>query len=190
MQRVIFFTAGSNVTSGEMDAITKLNDAAQAYSITVMNSKQSPDYGAGQAACDFVAGTIPASYSEVPTIDPDNMPGGAGIGVGGVVTVTSILEGSGDATVTAVTDGNGAATLPNDRAIIADGGFIGISNSTGSKSGVGTVDLVDPDNTVKLNSSDAIVSNGQASQIAVTGVYIDTVTFNVVNGEITGIVVS
>lgn len=41
-----------------------------------------------------------------------------------------------------------------------------------------------------IPTTSAVVANGQAMQVPVTGAYVDTVTFTVANGEITGIALS
>lgn len=74
-KNVIYFTAGPAATTDETTAINKLNAlSTQAYKVTVMNSKESPNYGYGKQAADFVAGTIPTAYNAVTVINPDAPP--------------------------------------------------------------------------------------------------------------------
>lgn len=75
-KKIIFFTAGIGPTGGETTAINKLLARCDAdYELVIRNRLQS---GTGESveACDFVAGTVPASgdYDEVDVIDVDNIP--------------------------------------------------------------------------------------------------------------------
>lgn len=75
MKQIAYFTAGTLATVDEKAAIAKLNAiAVPAYQVTVMSAIQSPNYGAGPFPADFKAGSPPAAYDAVPTIDPDAPP--------------------------------------------------------------------------------------------------------------------
>jgi hypothetical protein len=75
-KKIIFFTAGIEPTGPEATAIAKLQARTTPdYSLVIRNRLQS---GVGESveACDFVAGTVPASgdYDEIDVIDEDAMP--------------------------------------------------------------------------------------------------------------------
>lgn len=73
--KILYFTAGQYPTTEELADIQKLNDAAeQPYSVNVMNAAADVKYGPLLKDCDYVAGSVPEPYSEVATIDPDNLP--------------------------------------------------------------------------------------------------------------------
>lgn len=75
MKKLIYFTAGPVATTGELAAIAKINaSAAKPLDVLVMNSKASTAYGAGNAAADYVAGTVPSAYSAVTVFNPDAPP--------------------------------------------------------------------------------------------------------------------
>lgn len=64
--KVIYFTAGAIATSGELADIAKLNVAAVAPLEVVVRRGDgvgSQEYGAGEEAADYVAGTPPAPYN-------------------------------------------------------------------------------------------------------------------------------
>lgn len=84
-KKIIYFTAGSAVTSDENADIAALNAlAAPAYSVQVANASVPPNLGktpteeGGDVVrlmdCDFVAGTIPDDYDDIAVIDPDAPP--------------------------------------------------------------------------------------------------------------------
>lgn len=189
-QRVIYFTAGPSATVGELADIANLNAAAESpYSVLVMNSLQSANYGAGKADCDLVAGTIPTAYAAVPTIDPDNIPTTGGVGEGGTVNLTDSYGGTAESVIDTITDGVGAATISDvTKSIFTTGEVSTVSNSAGSKTSTGTCDVAT--NTFTMPATDAIVSNTQALVVPVTGVYATTATVTVANGIVTGIVLS
>lgn len=116
--KVIYFTAGEKPTTEELADIAKLNAvAAQGYVVNVSNS--TVDSGLGTIeACDYVAGTVPDDYSEVPVFDVDSPP------------------------------------IPN------------------------------------LPATAAVVYDAEALTVTVTGTYVDTATFTVVDNAITEIVLS
>jgi hypothetical protein len=74
--KIIFFTAGIEPTEAEQTAIDKLAARTEAdYELVIRNRLQS---GVGEMveACDYVAGTVPASgdYDEIDVIDEDAIP--------------------------------------------------------------------------------------------------------------------
>jgi len=65
MKRILYFTAGEQATSYELEEIATLNALAEKpYEVRVLNALQSPNYGASPIAGDFLAGTIPAAYKD------------------------------------------------------------------------------------------------------------------------------
>ncbi|QEG09329.1 virion structural protein [Xanthomonas phage Samson] len=77
MQRIVYFTAGTTPTSGELADIAKLNAAAEAaYEVTVVNGAANAKYGETNRLipCDLVAGTVPTIYNAKEVIDPDAIP--------------------------------------------------------------------------------------------------------------------
>lgn len=76
-KKVIFFTAGTTATAGEIADIAKLNAAAEAqYEVIVANGAANAQYGDTDRIIpsDFVAGTVPTKYNAVNVIDPDAIP--------------------------------------------------------------------------------------------------------------------
>lgn len=76
-KRILFFTAGITLTSGELAAIAKLNTAAdKPYEVTVMNGAADTEYGETNrlVPCDFVAGTVPTIYNAKTVVNPDAIP--------------------------------------------------------------------------------------------------------------------
>lgn len=77
-QKVLYFTVGSQPTSGELADIANLNAASQAqYETEVVNGAEitGSEYGEDRLIpCDLVAGTVPAAYNAKTTIDPDAIP--------------------------------------------------------------------------------------------------------------------
>jgi hypothetical protein len=76
-KKVIFFTAGTTATAGEIADIAKLNAAAEAqYEVIVANGAANAKYGETDRIIpsDFVAGTIPTEYAAIDEIDPDAIP--------------------------------------------------------------------------------------------------------------------
>lgn len=76
-KKVIFFTAGTTATAGEIADIAKLNAAAEAqYEVIVANGAANAQYGETDRIIpsDFVAGTVPTKYNAVDVIDPDAIP--------------------------------------------------------------------------------------------------------------------
>jgi hypothetical protein len=75
MEKIIYFTAGDVPTSGETAAIAALNAFASAYSVTVSNGAKAPGLGLDGEGdpfldqADFVAGTVPSIYDELPVFD-------------------------------------------------------------------------------------------------------------------------
>lgn len=108
--KVIYFTAGAIATSGELADIAKLNVAAVAPLEVVVRRGDgvgSQEYGAGEEAADYVAGTPPAPYDDpedYPVADPDNPPLGAALGPLQAVVIDGqeIAVTGGTATITVV----------------------------------------------------------------------------------------
>lgn len=75
-KKIIFFSAGIGLTGPETTALNKLLARTEAdYEVVIRNRLQS---GVGEMveACDYVAGTVPASgdYDEIDVIDEDAIP--------------------------------------------------------------------------------------------------------------------
>lgn len=110
MVKVIYFTAGAIATAPELAEIAKFNAAAVAPLEVVVRRGDgvgSQEYGAGEEAADFVAGTPPAPYDDAedyPVADPDNPPLGGALGpLQAVVTNGQEIEVTGGtATITVV----------------------------------------------------------------------------------------
>lgn len=198
MQKVIFFTADAVATEAEKTQIEKLNTMAEApYQVMTRNGKSNLNYGAGPEKADLVAGAVPDSYKDVPTIDPDNPPGptlpatDAIVSNGATVVVKNsagTVSKNGTATV-AASKVSGVA-LAATEAIVSDAGAVVVHNSTGTAvagSHTTTVAAGVVSN-VKLAATVAPVVNG-ATVANVTGTG-TTATITVANGVITGIALS
>lgn len=81
MKKIIYFTAGAVVTSGEKADIAALNALAEpAYQVQVSNGSVLPNLGKTDEggnvieASDYVAGTIPDDYEGIDVFDPDAPP--------------------------------------------------------------------------------------------------------------------
>lgn len=77
-QRIVYFTAGRVATTQEKADIAEIAAVVDPqFSLSVFNAEASPNYGAGIAEADYVAGTIPTPYSDAevyPVFNPDNPP--------------------------------------------------------------------------------------------------------------------
>lgn len=105
MTKVLFFTAGALATSGELAAIaaiTALN--MEPIEVGIRNPDANPNYGAGPEETDFVAGTVPDLYTEVPVFDPGDF--------GPTLTATQAIVSNGQ--VIAVAGGNATITVVNN----------------------------------------------------------------------------
>jgi len=77
-KRIIYFTAANVATSAELLDIAELEGiVAPQFELTVYNGAASPNYGAGIADADYVAGTVPDAYDTpetYPVFDADAPP--------------------------------------------------------------------------------------------------------------------
>lgn len=80
-QKIVYFTADVQPTSNENADIEKLKLACEPqYELVIASKVVDPLYSAGRPIdCDFVAAEngeagIPAAYSEVDVLDPDDIP--------------------------------------------------------------------------------------------------------------------
>ena len=97
MQRITYFTAGPKATAGEIADIALLNaQVGSPFEVLVVNGAQSSEYGYGVRETDYVAGTVPAPY--------DNTDSGEG-------PVYLVFD----------PDDPPNPTLPDDRAVVANG---------------------------------------------------------------------
>jgi hypothetical protein len=74
---IVFFAAGSVLTTEEAAAVAKLNVRTQPeYKVLVVNGSVAAEYGEDRPIpTDYVAGDeIPELYEDVDVIDPDNIP--------------------------------------------------------------------------------------------------------------------
>lgn len=159
-KKVIYFTAGAMPTSNELADIAKLNAAAlPAYDVQVW--KAGTPQSTPIRAADFVGhdgAVIPAEYSAVAVIDPDDIP---------------------------------LAPLPATQAIVLNAGTVNVENSAGNLDSPATaVVAASVLTSVKLAATKTIVTSGVDLVVPVTGVYATKATPTVVNGVITGIVLS
>lgn len=81
MKRILFFCEGITPTNDEAAAIAKFNSVAnKPYEVIVLNAAANAKYGETDRLipCDFVASVtgseIPAIYSEIDTLDADEIP--------------------------------------------------------------------------------------------------------------------
>lgn len=71
-QKILYFTAGPTPTVQEQAEIDQLNELAKApYIIGVRNSAEPALYQPKPEATDFVMGSIPDDFEEVPVFDLD-----------------------------------------------------------------------------------------------------------------------
>ena len=79
--KIIYFLADRVATPEEEEDIAKLN--SMVFEISVMHGQGSGDTGYGDniLQCDYVAGTVPDAYSDIPIYDASQLPG-AGAGAG------------------------------------------------------------------------------------------------------------
>lgn len=140
-QNVIYFTAGPVATNAELLAIGKIVAATeQPYAVKVFNGIESPNYGAGKAPADLVAGTVPSAYTGTPILDPDNIPIGpplpatsAIVANGGNVTVKNsagTVTKTGVATVAA--SAISGVALEATEAIVSNAQAVTMQNSAGA----------------------------------------------------------
>lgn len=75
MKKVIYFSAGYDLTDDEIAELAALNAiGAPALEINVSNGAVDPGIEGGVEECDYVAGTAPTAYAEVDAFDIDNPP--------------------------------------------------------------------------------------------------------------------
>jgi len=195
-QKIIYFTAGAVATAEELSEIAALNALAETpYLVQVSNAAVPAGLGKDSEGaeiieqCDFVAGSIPAAYSEIAEFDPQNPPAPDLPDDQAVVTDGGTLNVDG-VSVTLAVSGNAVTgtTLPATNAIIADAGTIPVQNSEGAAIGTGTLTVAanEPSN-IKLPATIAGVANGAAVTIqnsagaAVAGTHSATVASGVVS---------
>lgn len=83
--KIIYFTEAEKATDAEKLDIEKLNSiTAPYYNLQVRNGRVPNVWGSLEQA-DLVAGTVPDEYSEVDTVDPDNLP------VPGIVATKAVV---------------------------------------------------------------------------------------------------
>lgn len=78
MQRIVYFTEGPVASEAEETEIAEIASVIEKqFELAVFNGAANANYGAGQAAADYVAGTVPAGYSDeetYPVFDPASPP--------------------------------------------------------------------------------------------------------------------
>ena len=75
MKKVIYFSAGYDLTDDELAEVAALNAiGAAALEINVSNGAVSSGLETVLEECDYVAGTIPTAYAEVDEFDIESPP--------------------------------------------------------------------------------------------------------------------
>jgi hypothetical protein len=75
MKKVIYFSAGYDLTDDEVAEVAALNAiAAPAFEVNVSNGAVLSGLETVLEECDYVAGTAPEAYAEVDTFDIENPP--------------------------------------------------------------------------------------------------------------------
>lgn len=134
MKRILYFTAGQQATNGELADITALNALAEKpYEVRVMSALQSPNYGAGPIAGDFLAGTIPDAYKdeqEDPIYPVFNITAPPTLptlpATQAIVSNEDILELSGEDITASVADNVLSLSIAGTRAIVSDGQVLNV----------------------------------------------------------------
>lgn len=199
-KKVIYFTAGAKPTSNELADIAKLNAAAQpAYDVQVW--KSGTPQSTPVRATDYVgsdAAAIPAEYSAVTVIDPDDIPTAplpdtqAIVLNAGTLSITNSAGADGHtATLTVAGSAVTAAKFAATVAVLDNADTVNVENSAGNLDSPGTVAVaLGVVTNVRLASTKTIVTSGVDLTVPVTGVYATKATPTVVNGVITAIVLS
>lgn len=133
MQKVIFFTAGTNVTPAEQAALAELLGAQ--YYVAVRNGAADPNYSVEREQTDFVAGTVPDAYSDVDVWTPGgDLPSGtAAVSDADAVNVSNSGFTASASAVAAVTGNTlSAAVLPATVAIAKGADAITIADASGT----------------------------------------------------------
>lgn len=132
MQKVIYFTAGAQMTP---DEVTELNDLiANQYNVVVRNGAGDMAFGPRNEDTDYVAGTVPTAYESFPVWTG----GGSGPQPGDPINVTN---STGAVTVAGVVGDAGQAVLPAANAIVAGAGAITLKDASGTTA-PGTFDAI------------------------------------------------
>jgi len=147
-QKVLYFIAGMQPTTDEASAIAALKGGQ--FDVFIRNKSQQNVFAGGIEPCDFVAGSPPSGYSEVPVWD--------GAGSGGVEV--------------------------NEDDVIA------VKNSANTVSVNGTAKINGGVVDVELPATEALIANAVDLTVPVTGAYTTKIHATVVNGAITGFVLS
>lgn len=87
-KKILYFVENVLVTEAEVAEIDKLNETR--FIVNVVNASEDIRYGVGRRIpCDFVAGTIPEAYRDIPVFDIDSLPepGGPDIVDGQIIHV-------------------------------------------------------------------------------------------------------
>lgn len=72
-KRILYFVETTMATEEEVAEIEKLNETR--FIVNVLNASEDIRYGVGRRIpCDFVAGTVPESYSDIPVFDIGSLP--------------------------------------------------------------------------------------------------------------------
>lgn len=190
-KKIIYFTASSSPTAGEVADIAALNAmAGPEYVVNVSNG--AVDSGLGKIeSSDYVAGTVPGDYSAVGVFSIANPPRPASLPSNQAVVFDAQAinvensAGALDSPATAVV-GAGVLTsvkLGDTKSIVTQGDTINVENSAGALDSPATATVALGVVTgVQLSATKTIVTHGQAIVIGPT-----TYTFTVVGGVITAI---
>jgi hypothetical protein len=72
-KRILYFVETTMATEEEVAEIEKLNETR--FIVNVLNASEDIRYGVGRRIpCDFVAGTVPESYGDIPVFDIGSLP--------------------------------------------------------------------------------------------------------------------
>ncbi|QZA70453.1 hypothetical protein AH03_40 [Erwinia phage AH03] len=72
--KIIYFTASEKATTAEIADIAALNAITEPYYALQVRNGRVPNVWGSLETADYVAGTIPDAYEDVPVIDPDSPP--------------------------------------------------------------------------------------------------------------------
>lgn len=192
--KVIYFTAGDVATTAEKADIQKLNElAVSPYDVGVRSAVRPMSSGGPLEAADYVAGTIPTAYEDVPVIDPDNppeivLPPTKLIVTNGDTAQVTTLDGTAtyaDATIVVANSAITRLQLPANTTTNTTGGYMGVNDQGGvAADGTANVFANGTCNAV-LEATACIVKN--AAEVTVGG---NKYTFEVSGGAIRGITVT
>lgn len=176
MQKILYFTARPLPTAEEISDIEAINAIVSSYNLSVATAAVPAGLGLDENGdpvldvCDYVAGTVPAEYSDKPVFDPDNPP--VDIGDDQVIitngdAVTAELNGTSMSLTPAVTGSalDGIQT-PATVAVVENSDTAPIQNSAGAAIGTGSLTVAGRAvSYARLPATIAGVANTSAAQV-------------------------